>query len=172
MLVLAISAVTAAPANASEPTVGAAKAQTCWLNTDTGVTKCFMTHADFVSAVTALTGGTLQSAGATAPASANPDEIQPLTTYILAIFYMDAGYSGTSLNITTSHSTLCTSYSYTANSMPSGWNDDVSSFHSYGTCKTRLSENINQGGSQYGPVANASALGVMNDAASSYWITG
>lgn len=109
-------------------------------------------------------------AGEEAPAARGG--VTPLATYVLATFYADANKTGSSVNITTTISTMCTTHSYTGNSMPSGWNDRVSSFQSFGTCKTRLSENINQGGASFGPVVSANSLGVMNDAASSYWITG
>ncbi len=96
----------------------------------------------------------------------------PLTEYVLTVFYVDANYGGAELTVYTDLNNYCASYSLTENSMPSGWNDVISSYHSYAGCKTRVSENINQGGAYYGPVVNAATLGVMNDATSSFWITG
>jgi len=169
--VLGMSLVAAAPANAlvsgeSDETT----AETCWFNSDTEVTQCFDGQAAFEAAVEDQTGGVLLFAGEEAPAARGV--VAPLATYVLATFYADSNKTGASVNITTTISTMCTTHSFTGNSMPSGWNDRVSSFVSFGTCKTRLSENINQGGSSFGPVASANSLGVMNDAASSYWITG
>lgn len=164
--VLGMSIATAAPAYASEET----DTETCWFDSDTEVTQCFEDDEAFVAAVEEQTGGVLVLAGE--EASAARGGITPLATYVLATFYADANKTGATVNITTSISTMCTTHSFTGNSMPSGWNDRVSSFQPYGTCKTRLSENINQGGSSFGPQVSANSLGVMNDAASSYWITG
>ena len=169
----------AAPANAATPEPAAA-AQTCWFNTDDQVMQCFDSQADFRAAVQAQTGGQLLLAGEQPAAAATPDALapdavaSPAATYVLATLYDNANYdtSAGTVNITTSNSTLCTSYNYTGNSMPSGWNDRVSSFHSYGTCKTRLATNINQGGPYTATVASLATLGSMNDQASSYFITG
>lgn len=52
--------------------------------------------------------------------------------------------------------------------MPSGWNDRVSSFKSYGLCATRIWENTNFGGASYGFTVNSTYVGdAMNDRASS-----
>lgn len=93
----------------------------------------------------------------------------PDATYVLATFYADAGYSGSTLMATTSISTYCTSHSYTGN-LTGSWNNRVSSFSTYGNCRSEVYENTSQGGSSYGPAVQASSLGVMNDQASSYKI--
>jgi len=166
---------TGAPANAATPNAARA-AQTCWFNTDNQVMRCFDSYAAFKSAVQAQTGGPLLLAGQhPTPSAATSDGLaSPAATYVLATFYDNASYSTTagSVNITTSNSTLCVSYNYTGNTMPSGWNDRVSSFHSYGTCKTRLAWDINQGSPYTSTSANLATLGAMNDQASSYFITG
>ncbi len=155
----------AEPANAASISPSSSSgAQACSINVDTSEYHCYPSHSAMLSALEAR--GPIGTEGQPA-ASATP-----LASYVLAVFYMDASYGGSSLTAYTSHSTLCASYSYTANSMPSGWNDDISSYLSYGTCKTQVFENINLGGSSYGPVADAPSLGVMNDATSSYYITG
>lgn len=165
--VLGMSVLAAAPAHASGESDGTTT-ETCWFNSDTGVTQCFDDQAAFEAAVEAQTDGVLLLAGEVAPSARSA--VEPRATYVLAVFYADSNKSGASVNITTSISTMCTTHAFTGNSMPSGWNDRVSSFASYGTCKTRLWENINLGGSSYGPVASTNSLGIMNDAASSYWI--
>jgi hypothetical protein len=54
------------------------------------------------------------------------------------------------------------------NSMPGGWNDVISSFHSYANCYTKLYEDNNRTGATYGYVGDSSYVGnAMNDRASS-----
>jgi hypothetical protein len=90
-------------------------------------------------------------------------------TYVLATFYSDANDGGSTLMATTSISTFCASNSYTGH-LTGSWIDAVSSFKTYGDCRSRLYENTYQGGSNYGPAVQASSIGVMNDEASSYRI--
>jgi hypothetical protein len=158
----------AAPAYATDgdPT---SDTEACWSNYDTGEFRCFENFDAFVAEVEAE-GGVLLEAGDPPPAAR--DGVTPFALYSLVTLYADASLGGASTTSTTSISTTCSTHSFTYNAMLSGWNDRVSSFLSYGPCKTRLSENINQGGSSFGPVASANSLGVMNDAASSYWVTG
>jgi hypothetical protein len=153
----------AGPANAAAISAPSA-ARACSINVDTSEYHCYSSHSAMLGALEAKGPLAVESESAT-PASA-------LTSYVLAVFYMDASYGGSSLTSYSSYSGLCTSHSYTANSMPSGWNDDISSYLSYGTCKTKVYENINLGGSSHGRVADASNLGAMNDKTSSYSITG
>jgi hypothetical protein len=163
-IVVACTALLAAqPASAATP-ASLSRSEACSYDVNTTEYHCYSSQTAALAAIAA--GGPLLTEGQTATG------LSPLASYVLAIFYQDANYGGAILDDYTNISTLCQSYSYTVNSMPAGWNDDISSYHSYGTCKTRVSENINQGGSSYGPVANAPSLGVMNDATSSFWITG
>ncbi len=53
----------------------------------------------------------------------------------ISIDYDGAGFTGATLTWTVSNSSGCTGgFSYSAAGMPSGWNDRVSSSHSYGGC--------------------------------------
>lgn len=139
---------------------GSAKAQTCWLNTDNNSFQCFDSYEEFAEA-----SGVTRVAPERARVS-----IEPYATYILAVFYEHASYGGASYNITTSNSSRCSGFHYYGSSMPSGWNDRISSFDAYGTCRVKLWANTGYGGATYGPSAGASSLGSMNDEASSYQI--
>ncbi|MGC4174482.1 hypothetical protein [Demequina sp.] len=132
----------------------------CWLNTDDGSFACFDSYADFAEA-----SGVAPTGAARGSAS-----IEPYATYILAVFYEDAAYGGASYNITTSNSSLCSGFHYYGSSMPSGWNDRVSSFDAYGTCRVKIWADAGYSGSTYGPSTGASSMGSMNDQASSYQI--
>lgn len=163
MLVACTGLLAAGPANAV--TVSApSTARACSINVDTSEYHCYSSHSAML--------GALESKGPLAVESESATPASVLTSYVLAVFYMNASYGGSSLTSYTSYSSLCASHSYTANSMPSGWNDDISSYLSYGTCKTKVYENINLSGSSHGRVADASNLGAMNDKTSSYSITG
>ena len=164
---LTCTVATVGPADASTVSSNTAKApKVCWLNTDDQSYRCFASEAAFEGAVAAAGSSLRLQPGSTSSA------VSPATTYVLATFYMDEFYGGSSLNITTSISTYCSTHNYTGNSMPAGWNNDVSSFHTYGNCYTELYDLTNKGGSHDGPYKDATALGVFNDAASSYFITG
>ena len=144
--------------------------ETCWFNIDTEVAQCFETEDAFEAAVEDQTGGVLLFAGDPAPAARGGATVQ--ATYILSTLYANSDRSGASTNITTSISTMCTSHNYTWNGMPAYWNDRVSAFRSYGTCMMKLYEHTYLTGSSYGPVVSSSNLGVMNDATSSFFVTG
>jgi len=156
---------------ASPAEAATASARACWLDIDTGVVQCFDDRGALAAAVEQQTGGPLLLADGSTAATTRGAAV-PAAAYALVTFYDGASFSGDSTTVTTSISSRCTAYSFTGNSMISGWNDRVSSYQSYGTCKTRVSHDINQGGTSYGPVASAATLGSMDNQTSSYWITG
>jgi hypothetical protein len=164
----------AAPAHAD----GAVKAEeevsteACWLNLDTDELQCFDDRETLLAVIedtgTALRfAPTVEESFAASSQSSLSGGVGLLATYFLATLYADSGYSGASLDITTSNSWMCSGTQYNAN-LSGSWNDRVSSFESYGGCRTRLSTHINQGGPWYGPYTSASSLGTFNDDASSY----
>jgi len=163
MIVACTGLLQAGPASAATVSAPSA-ARACSINVDTSEYHCYSSHSAML--------GALAAKGPLAVESESMASASPLTRYVLAAFYMDARYGGSSLTAYSSYSGLCASHSYTTNSMPSGWNDDISSYRSYGTCKTKVYENINLGGSSYGPVADVANLGAMNDKTSSYSIAG
>jgi len=148
----------AAPASATSEL---ASSQACWLNADTGAFSCFDSYEAFASASGVIVGESVSSPMPPATAS---------SSYLLATFYADSWWSGATVYITTSHASLCSGYHYYGSSMPSGWNDRVSSFTAYGTCKVKLYHDSGYGGSTFGPYGSAGSLGSMNDEASSYQI--
>ena len=100
---------------------------------------------------------------AAARLSADPD-----VETVIGEDYMDTSFQGRSYTwYETADINGCTDGSYyTAASLPSGWNDDVSSAQSYGGCATyNHFENINFGGSRL--TCTCSSMGVMNDQTSS-----
>lgn len=154
------------------------------MSESTHYSACFATEAEVLSDVEAVTGQELvypsgdrsnvvahRSSGSRQAASSV--DSTAATAYVLATIYDDQNYGGGSYTFTDTHSTTCDSYSYTFNTMPGGWDDRVSSFKAYGSCKMRLSENANQGGRSVGPVASKTYVGdTLNDKASSAYITG
>lgn len=58
------------------------------------------------------------------------------------------------------------------NSVPSGWNDIISSFRGYSVCWTRIFEHANRTGASFGHAPDTSYVGdAMNDRTSSYDMT-
>lgn len=152
----------------------------CWGDYSSGVTSCFDSTTQMLDAIRAATGHDLvypantQASASSTPAPTGPTgKVSPQAAYALATIYDDRNYGGGSYTFTDTHSTTCKDYFYNYNTMPSGWDNRVSSFKSFGGCKTRLSENTNQGGASVGPLVNSSYVGdTLNDRASSAYITG
>ena len=87
-------------------------------------------------------------------------------TVVLSIDYRDSGFGGTSLTWYDSGTAGCAANTYSASSMPSGWNDQVSSSHRYDSCTHNPHyEHVNFGGAIY--PCTCSSMGVMNDKTSS-----
>ena len=91
------------------------------------------------------------------------------TTYTLARLYTASGYGGSSLTLEAS--TPCDTNSdvdHSWASLPSAFNDTVSSFTGYNNCQVKLFEHVSYGGSSVGPATSMSYVGdAMNDEASS-----
>ncbi|TBN56721.1 hypothetical protein EYE40_04515 [Glaciihabitans arcticus] len=159
----------AVPAQAAE----SAAPLSCWSDADTGEQQCFEDDATRDAAIEDQTGTELKSGAETNKAAKSTTNARAAVaaTYVLATFYWSANYTGSTWVITSGYASLCSTYSY-KDDIVGGWNDQIGSFKSYGTCKTKLSENANWTGSSYGPVKLGPTLGYLGDKASSYFITG
>lgn len=92
----------------------------------------------------------------------------PAALVVIGVDYMNAGYGGSSL--TTTASAGCTYVGeYYIKSMPSGWNDDISSYFDYSNCGNNPHyESINFVGASINCGPNCSYIGAaMNDRTSS-----
>jgi hypothetical protein len=168
----------------SVPAADESHSNFCWMSVSNHYSACFHSEAEVLADVRAVTGQALVypseglSSGTAhgspgASQSVSPVDATVATAYVLATIYDDQNYEGGSYTFTDTHSTTCGGYNYTFDIMPGGWDNRVSSFKSYGSCKTRLSENTNQGGRSVGPVSSKAYVGdAMNDKASSAFITG
>ena len=173
-LAIAGSLLVATPAQADPSPQPDAKAPTgtCWLDLGTNLSQCFTDDKAFKAAVRAQTGTDVVYPSAST-VTAKSGAAQALAgTYVLAIMYWSANYADASWVLTSPYSTLCSSYSYNIDVISGSWNNQIGSFITYGTCKVRLSELTYQGGSHLGPYTSRPTLGLMNDQASSIWITG
>lgn len=128
----------------------------------------------FAQAIAAATGGRVHL-----PASATPRTVSirqlnagaaSATTYVLSIDYKNANF--VSPTLTWTQSSQCGSFQ--ASSMPSGWNDVVSSVATYSGCANTQYKNINFGGSTFSISRNSqvATMGSFNDSTSSEkWCT-
>lgn len=92
----------------------------------------------------------------------------PLTsTYVIGIEFQHANFGGASLTFTAE--ATCDNYAFVANSMPSGWNDIISSSMAFSGCGHAVHyEHNNQGGAAIDTGAVSSYIGpAMNDRTSS-----
>ena len=168
----------AAPARAASPAPSQQAAPACWGDVTTGRSLCVDAGTDLIPAVAAEYGVQLivpsnaiiggRPVGDVASTSLAPDTA--LTSTVVSIVYADTGYGGASYVLSESTTTAgcSTGWAFGFTSMPSGWNDRVSSFRSYAGCSTAIFENTNYGGLQYGYYTSASSVGGMNDRASSW----
>jgi hypothetical protein len=167
--VLSLVATGVATVTLSVPAAQAEGPQHCWLDVETGENGCFGSFADLIGE---LSGGTVQvSKGTSVLTDAQRAQlaIGPTATYVIGQLFENLNYGGDDKLITASGDCDTNSdVDYYLGSMPSGWNDRVSSFKSYGLCATRIWENTNFGGASYGFVVNSTYVGdAMNDRASS-----
>jgi hypothetical protein len=127
-------------------------------------------YATFAAAIKAATSGRVNLQDATTSKrvssvelTAGPDSAT--STYVLSVDYHDSNFSGSTF---TWYASLPCGY-YQTGSMPSGWNDVVSSVAAYSGCATTLYQNSNFGGAVYriGVNGAAASLGSFNDQTSS-----
>lgn len=129
------------------------------------VVSCFDTFSD---AIYFATGGAVRL-----PATVGPDELteemlQPAADRtVISVEYKDPNYSGQSFVWYVNNSFGCTTgWSYAQPTMPSGWNDVISSSASYGGCHyVRHYEHTYYGGSKID--CTCATMGAMNDKTSS-----
>jgi hypothetical protein len=178
MTVLGGGTANAADGSATPP--AAAAGESCWYAVDTGESLCVKTGEDLVAAVAEQKGvrlvipdGEIVSGvevDARRDAALVPAGIQ--TTVALSTIYDDNGYGGGSYTMSTSSGSCATSaYGFT-DIGPLGWYGRVSSFTSYGTCKTALFTGTNYSGSSTGYVTSQTSMGSLNDLAKSWRVSG
>jgi hypothetical protein len=132
-------------------------------------------YSSFSAAIRAATGGRVVLPATARPSSVTPKMIHawnsgPAVSFVLSVDYKDANFGGGSLTWT--QSTDCGKFQ--AASMPSGWNDVVSSLTTSTDCANTLYQNTNFGGMTVSISKNTarSGLGNFNDITSSQkWCT-
>jgi hypothetical protein len=127
-------------------------------------------YHSFARSVRVATSGRVRLPASATPRSVTPDElnagaITPNTSYVLSIDYQNSNYGGNTF--VWYQSSKCGSFQ--SASMPTGWNDVVSSVKAESGCATTLFWNNNFGSPTYPITKNGSAasLGVFNDETSS-----
>jgi hypothetical protein len=92
-----------------------------------------------------------------------------LSTVVIGQVFEDANYGGSSYTFTASADCDTNAdVDWELSSMPSGWNDRVSSFKSFGQCATKIWHDVSFAGTSYGFVVNSTYVGAtLNDEASS-----
>jgi hypothetical protein len=134
------------------------------------VMRCYRTFAESIKAAT---GGLVRLPASARPGSVTPDQVNsaihaaksPKATYVIGIDFQNVNFGGQS--VTFIESAKCGYYQIS--SMPSGWNDIVSSVSTSSGCATTLWQNVGFTGSTFsvGRNSSASGMGSFNDQASS-----
>ena len=98
----------------------------------------------------------------------------PDTSTVIGIDYVNSNFQGNTLTWTEPNGGCKAGTSFQASSMPSGWNDVVSSARSFGNCNTYTHfENAGFTGSELNCGGQCATMGAMNDKTSSEkWFVG
>lgn len=99
--------------------------------------------------------------------------ISPNDSNVVIIFFVDANFGGSSLTVSTTGPSCSTGATYGQTSMPSGWNDVVSSLQGgfFGCTWERLWVDINFSGASQCYNGSTSNVGsTMNDRTSSWYV--
>jgi hypothetical protein len=165
---------------AEPPDGGGATDDHCYVIITTNYHECFATFAELTAAIsggrlvlqspsqlTKATAAQLSQSSASLRQRRGMSDA-PLPATVLGVVYADLQYSGPTQLFFGPSGDCGPGASYRWDRMPSGWNDRVSSFASWGKCDITLYENENAGGRQFGPAEKAS-LGseYLNNRASS-----
>jgi hypothetical protein len=133
--------------------------------------RCFRSYAE---GVTYATGGRLRLAANASPKQLTEAQLNAATgSSLIGRDYEDPNYDcnifGPCLDWWVDNDFGCTGgRNYVATSMPSGWNDQVSSTKAFTGCSRNQNfENTNYGGALLTCLPNCATMGVMNDATSS-----
>lgn len=139
-------------------------------------------HATFAAAISAATSGRVKLAASVRPQDLTPAmlgqtpssgaSIRPsTTTNVIAEEFVDDNYQGASLTVTTTGGQCFSTqpnWDYALFSMPSGWNDVITSARNFFGCsRGEHYENINFGGAHVACRSCANIGGAMNDRTSS-----
>jgi len=162
----ATAATTARPAASSQGQNCVAQAEPA----GSMVTPTATCYSSFSAAIRAATGGRVVLPASAKPSSVTPKDIDawnaaPATVFVLSIDYKDANFGPPSLTWT--QSSDCGKFQ--AASMPSGWNDVISSLVTGTNCANSLYQNVNFGGMRLDISKNTarSGIGSFNDLTSS-----
>ena len=131
-------------------------------------------YSSFAKEITAVTGGRVHLPATATPRTVSIARIDagasPGNTYVLSIDYKNANY--VTPELTWTQTSKCGSFQ--VSSMPSGWNDVVSSIATYSGCAVTEYKNVSFGGTTFsvGRNSQAATLGSFNDSTSSEkWCT-
>jgi hypothetical protein len=169
---------TAASASTTSTTSTPAAGRSCVataIPVGSGETPKITCYATFAGAVLAVTNGRVRLPATARPGSVTPDELNqapdtPDATFVLSVDYQNSNLGGNTLFWT--ETSACGNFE--ASSMPSGWNDEVSSVAASSGCATTLFQNNSFAGTTFVIKKNATilTLGSFNDEASSQiWCT-
>lgn len=173
----------AGAANAAEPSVApppaAGAGESCWYAVDTGQSLCVKTGEDLVAAVAEEgvrlvipDGETVSGVPADSRREALLAPAGAQASVALSTIYDDNGYGGGSYTMSASSGGCATTAFGFTDIGPIGWYGRVSSFKSYGICKTALFTGTNYSGSSTGYVTSQTSMGSLNDQAKSWRVSG
>ena len=183
-LSITVTALGASAASAAGPAVApppaAAAGESCWYAVDTGQSLCVTTGEDLVAAVAEEkgvrliipNGETVSGLKVDARREAALAPAGLLASTAVSTIYDDNNYGGGSYTMSVSSGSCATTAFGFTDIGPLGWYNRVSSFKSYGGCKTALFSSTNYAGSSTGYSTSLSSVGSMNDLAKSWRVSG
>ena len=127
---LAVALTTVGPASA------APRGTHCWQDVESHAGACYNTYAAVLTDI--ARHAALPRAGSVG-GGVSSEGITPLSTVIIGQVFEDLNYGGSSFTFTASSDCDTNAdVDWELSAMPSGWNDRVSSFKSFGQCATRI----------------------------------
>ena len=179
---VAITLALLAPPATADPTTDPTTptGDTCWIDVDTMVMRCWEGQVDIVAAIEEATGqtvvavpndeedeGTASGVGPQSAPGLVPDDsaVSPAAVELMMTVYDDIDYGGPSLSYSTSDSRICG----IEHQFPTlgTWNNRIESVRGYNGCRILLYQNTNFSGLIYGPVGTSSNIGSARNQASS-----
>jgi hypothetical protein len=140
----------------------------CFIQAETGTTHCFADEAEMEAAMIEIYGSLPLDPDA---GFASRSAVAAASSVYIARFYSDASYGGSILPVTAPSSTFCTAGGVAqASSMPSGWNNVISSLRVYNGCVASLYDSTGYGSFLGTYSTSTSNLGSDNDKTSSYQV--
>jgi hypothetical protein len=156
----------ASPAMAAPPDQKQA-ASACWVDGETGITRCFASDEAMVASISTVVGSVPADLAQSVGLTQSRSSAVALSSAVLARLYSATSYGGDVLTVIGPSDDWCDANSITVDDIGSTWDNRVSSVRVYFGCSVRLYASINLGGDS-AAFGTTPTVGAMDNRTSSY----